>query len=181
MSRNDGSAITIGSTRGQPRHVERGPNHETTNEKDRMMGQPDKVVVITGASRGIGEATALMLAERGAKVVLGATGPDRLKAVADRIVEAGGEATHAKTDVRRRGDVTNLINLACERYGQLDVLVNNAGIGPISPLDDLRVSEWEDMIDINIKGVLYGIAAVLPLLPQAGFRAFRQHRLHVRT
>jgi NADP-dependent 3-hydroxy acid dehydrogenase YdfG len=98
-----------------------------------MEGIKDKVVVITGASSGIGEATALMLAERGAKVVLGATGPDRLKAVAGRIVEAGGEAAHAKTDVRRRDEVTNLINMACERYGQLDVLVNNAGIGPISP------------------------------------------------
>jgi NADP-dependent 3-hydroxy acid dehydrogenase YdfG len=70
--------------------------------------------------------------------------------------------------VRRRDDVTNLINLACERYGQLDVVVNNAGIGPISPLDDLRVSEWEDMIDINIKGVLYGIAAALPIFRKQG-------------
>lgn len=92
-----------------------------------------------------------MLAERGAKVVLGATGLDRLKAVADRIVEARGEAAHAKTDVRRRDEVTNLINLTYERYGQLDVLVNHAGIGPISPLDDLRVSEWEDMIDIKAR------------------------------
>jgi NADP-dependent 3-hydroxy acid dehydrogenase YdfG len=133
-----------------------------------MAGIKDKVVVITGASSGIGEATALMLAERVAKVVLGATGPDRLKAVADRIVEAGGEAAHAMTDVRRRDDVTNLINLACERYGQLDVVVNNAGIGPISPLDGLRVSEWEDMIDINIKGVLYGIAAALPIFRKQG-------------
>ena len=137
-----------------------------------MVGIKGKVVVITGASSGIGEATALMLAERGAKVVLGATGSNRLKAVADRIVEAGGEATHAKTDVRRRDEVTNLINLACERYGQLDVLVNNAGIGPISPLDDLRVSEWEDMIDINIKGVLYGIAAALPIFRKQGFGHF---------
>jgi NADP-dependent 3-hydroxy acid dehydrogenase YdfG len=137
-----------------------------------MAGIKDKVVVITGASSGIGEATALMLSERGAKVVLGATGPDRLKAVADRILEEGGEAAHAKTDVRPRDDGTNLINLACERYGQLDVVVNNAGIGPISPLDDLRVSEWEDMIDINIKGVLYGIAAALPIFRKQGFGHF---------
>jgi NADP-dependent 3-hydroxy acid dehydrogenase YdfG len=137
-----------------------------------MTGIKDKVVVITGASSGIGEATALLLAERGAKVVLGATGPDRLKAVADRIVEAGGEAAHAKTDVRSRHEVTNLINLACERYGQLDVVVNNAGIGPISPLDDMRVSEWEDMIDINIKRVLYGIAAALPIFRKQGFGHF---------
>lgn len=87
-------------------------------------------------------------------------------------MEAGGEAAHAKTDVRHRGDVTNLIDLACERYGQLDVLVNNAGIGPISPLDDLRVSEWEDMVDINTKGVLYGIAAALPIFCKQGFGHF---------
>ena len=137
-----------------------------------MSGIKGKVVVITGASSGIGEATALLLAERGAKVVLGATGLDRLKAVADRIVKAAGEAAHAKTDVRRRDNVTALINLACERYGKLDVLVNNAGIGPISPLDDLRVAEWEDMIDINIKGVLYGIAAALPVFRKQGFGHF---------
>jgi NADP-dependent 3-hydroxy acid dehydrogenase YdfG len=137
-----------------------------------MAGIKDKVVVITGASSGIGEATALILAERGAKVVLGATGSDRLKAVAERIVKAGGRAACTKTEVRRREDVTKLINLACERYGQLDVVVNNAGIGPISPLDDLRVSEWEDMIDINIKGVLYGIAAALPIFRKQGFGHF---------
>ena len=122
-----------------------------------------KVVVITGASSGIGEATALLLAERGAKVVLGARGSDRLEALAARIAQAGGEAAYACTDVKRREGLSNLVKLACERYGRLDVLVNNAGIGPISPLDDLRVAEWEDMIDINIKGVLYGIAAALPV------------------
>jgi len=122
-----------------------------------------KVVVITGASSGIGEATALLLAERGAKVVLGARGSDRLEALAARIAQAGGEAAYARTDVKRREGLSNLVKLACERYGRLDVLVNNAGIGPISPLDDLRVAEWEDMIDINIKGVLYGIAAALPV------------------
>jgi NADP-dependent 3-hydroxy acid dehydrogenase YdfG len=125
-----------------------------------------------GASSGIGEAAAIMLLERGAKVALGGTGSDRLKAVADRIVEVGGEAAHAKTDVNRRDEVINLFNLACDRYGQLDVLVNNAGIGPISPLDDLRVSEWEDMIDINIKGVLDGIAAALPIFRKQGFGHF---------
>jgi len=122
-----------------------------------------KVVVITGASSGIGEATALLLAERGAKVVLGACGSDRLEALAARIAQAGGKAAYARTDVKRREGLSNLVKLACERYGRLDVLVNNAGIGPISPLDDLRVAEWEDMIDINIKGVLYGIAAALPV------------------
>jgi NADP-dependent 3-hydroxy acid dehydrogenase YdfG len=127
-----------------------------------------KVVAITGASSGIGEATALLLAERGAKVVLGARRSDLLEALAARIVEAGGEAACARTDVRRRDDLTGLVTLACEQFGRLDVLVNNAGIGPISPLDDLRVEEWERMIDINIKGVLYGIAAALPVFRDQG-------------
>jgi NADP-dependent 3-hydroxy acid dehydrogenase YdfG len=110
----------------------------------------DKVVVITGASSGIGQATAVMLAERGAKVVLGARGLDRLQSLARRIERAGGEVAYAQTDVRKREDLTSLVNLACERYGQLDVLINNAGIGPISPLDDLRVEDWENMIDIEV-------------------------------
>src|SRR6266404_7566745 len=125
-----------------------------------------KVVVITGASSGIGEATALLLAERGAKVVLGARGLDRLEALAGRITAAGGEVAYARTDVKRRDDLTGLVNLACERYGKLDVLFSNAGVMPISPLDDLRVEDWEEMIDINIKGVLYGIA--LPVFRKQG-------------
>src|SRR6266446_6582814 len=131
-------------------------------------GIKDKVVVITGASSGIGEATALLLAERGAKVVLGARGPDRLAALADRIVRTGGEAAYAPTDVRRRDDQSALVKLACERYGKLDVFVNNAGAMPISPLDDLRIEDWEEMIDVNIKGVLYGIAAALPVFRTQG-------------
>ena len=110
------------------------------------MGQPDKVVAITGASSGIGEATALMLAERGAKVVLGARGPDRLNALTARILSAGGEASCIPTDVTRRADLEALVALACERYGKLDALVNNAGIMPISPLADLRVEDWEQMV-----------------------------------
>lgn len=127
-----------------------------------------KVVVITGASSGIGEATALLLAEQGAKVVLGARGLDRLEALATRIADTGGEAVYARTDVKKRDDLSALVKLACESYGRLDVLVNNAGLGPLAPLDDLRVEEWEDMIDINIKGVLYGIAAALPVFRQQG-------------
>ncbi|MDQ2804030.1 MAG: SDR family oxidoreductase [Pseudomonadota bacterium] len=137
-----------------------------------MSGTQGKVVAITGASGGIGEATALLLAERGAKVVLGARRTDRLEVLAARIAAAGGEAVHACTDVKRRGDLTALIALARERFGKLDVFVNNAGIGPISPLDDLRVEEWEEMIDINIKGVLYGIAAALPVFRKQGFGHF---------
>ena len=137
-----------------------------------MSGTKNKVVAITGASSGIGEATALLLAERGAKVVLGARGPDRLSALAARIVanrRRRGLRTH---DVKRRDDVAALVKLACERYGKLDVLVNNAGVMPISPLDDLRVEDWEEMIDVNIKGVLYGIAAALPVFRTQRFGHF---------
>jgi NADP-dependent 3-hydroxy acid dehydrogenase YdfG len=137
-----------------------------------MSETKNKVVVVTGASSGIGEATALLLADRGAKLVLGARRLDRLKALADRIAAAGGEAAYARTDVKQRDDLSGLVRLAGERYGKLDVLVSNAGIGPISPLDDLRVAEWEEMIDINIKGVLYGIAAALPVFRKQGFGHF---------
>jgi NADP-dependent 3-hydroxy acid dehydrogenase YdfG len=85
---------------------------------------------------------------------------------------AGGEVAYAQTDVRRREDLTSLVSLALDRYGQLDVLINNAGIMPVSPLDDLRVEDWENMIDINIKGVLYGIAAALPVFRKQGFGHF---------
>ncbi|MFB5675521.1 SDR family oxidoreductase [Paenibacillus terreus] len=132
----------------------------------------EKVVVITGASSGIGEATALLLAEKGAKIVLGARRVERLEALAARITAVGGEAIYARTDVRKRDDLTHLVKLACEQYGQVDVLLNNAGIGPISPLDELRVEDWEDMIDVNIKGVLYGIAAGLPVFREQGFGHF---------
>lgn len=128
-----------------------------------MSGIEGKVVAITGASSGIGEATALVLAGRGAKVVLGARGSDRLEAVAERVRDSGGEVAYAPTDVRRRSDLSALVGLACERYGRLDVLVSNAGVGLISRIDELRVEDWEEMIDVNIKGVLYGIAAAMPV------------------
>jgi len=113
----------------------------------------------SGASRGIGEATALLLSERGAKLVLGARRADRLKTLVDHIASTGGQAAYSPTDVKRRDDLANLVKLTCERFGKLDVLVNNAGIAPTSLLDELRVQDWEEMIDVNIKGVLYGIAA----------------------
>ncbi|MCZ0976021.1 SDR family oxidoreductase [Streptomyces albulus] len=137
-----------------------------------MSGIEGKVVAITGASSGIGEATALLLAERGAKIVLGARRPERLEALAARIEKAGGDATWARTDVTRREDLAGLVKLARDRYGKLDVLVGNAGIGLISRLDDLRVEDWEEMIDVNLKGVLYGIAAALPVFREQGFGHF---------
>jgi len=128
----------------------------------------NKVVAITGASSGIGEATAVHLAERGAKIVLGARRLDRLEALAARIRKMGGDVVYASTDVTRREDLSNLVARACNQYGRLDVLVNNAGIMPISPLDELRVEDWNAMIDVNIKGVLYGIAAALPVFRKQG-------------
>ncbi|NEH56744.1 SDR family NAD(P)-dependent oxidoreductase [Rhizobium leguminosarum] len=137
-----------------------------------MSDIKDKVIAITGASSGIGEATALILAERGARIVLGARRADRLKALAQRITDKGGEAVCLAMDVEKREDLTALVALACNTYGRIDVLINNAGIGPISPLDELRVEDWEEMIDVNIKGPLYGIAAALPVFRRQGFGHF---------
>jgi NADP-dependent 3-hydroxy acid dehydrogenase YdfG len=133
-----------------------------------MSGIDGKVVAITGASSGIGEATALLLAGSGAKVVLGARRSDRLAALAARIATAGGAAAWTRTDVRRREDLTALVALARQEYGRLDVLINNAGVGRISPIDELRVEEWDEMIDINLKGVLHGVAAALPVFREQG-------------
>jgi NADP-dependent 3-hydroxy acid dehydrogenase YdfG len=127
-----------------------------------------KVVALTGASSGIGEATARLLGQCGAKLVLGGRRVTQLGEVAAQIQAAGGDAVAVATDVRRREDLLNLVNTATARYGRLDVLINNAGIMPISPLDDGRVEDWEAMIDVNIKGVLYGIAAALPVFRKQG-------------
>jgi len=131
-----------------------------------------KVIAITGASSGIGEATALLLAGLGAKVVLGARSVDKLKEIIDHITKKGGQATYTCIDVKQRYDLVKLVKLACDQYGKLDVLINNAGIAPISSLDELRVEDWDNMIDVNIKGVLYGIAAALPVFREQGFGHF---------
>lgn len=123
----------------------------------------NKIVAITGAGRGIGRATALHLTARGARVVLGARSEAEIETVADEIKAAGGEAICRATDVTSRADLDALVGLACQRFGRLDVIVNNAGIGPISRFDALRVEDWDAMIDVNLKGTLYGIAAALPV------------------
>jgi NADP-dependent 3-hydroxy acid dehydrogenase YdfG len=120
-----------------------------------------KVIVITGASSGMGAAAATYLAAKGASIVLGARRADRIEALAAQIADAGGKATAVVTDVSNRTDVAKLVDTAVETYGRIDVLINNAGLMPLSPLDRLKVDEWDRMIDVNVKGVLYGIAAAL--------------------
>lgn len=127
------------------------------------MSIRDAVIAITGASSGIGRATALLLAEQGAILVLGARREDRLASVAEEITSAGGRVAYLTTDVTRRQDLQALVDFACRRFGRLDVLINNAGIGPISRFDALKIDDWDAMIDVNVKGVLYGIAAALPV------------------
>jgi NADP-dependent 3-hydroxy acid dehydrogenase YdfG len=123
-----------------------------------------KVVVITGASSGLGEAAARHLTALGAKVALGARREERLLALVNEIERAGAEALAVATDVTRHADVERLVNAAVERFGHIDVIINNAGLMPHSLLERLKVQDWERMIDVNIKGVLYGIAAALPLM-----------------
>ncbi|WP_437336399.1 SDR family NAD(P)-dependent oxidoreductase [Sorangium sp. So ce394] len=122
-----------------------------------------KVVAITGGGRGIGRATAILLASRGARIVIGARREAEIAAAAGEIEAAGGRAIYRITDVTKRSDLQALVDFACDRFGRLDVLVNNAGIAPISRFDALHVHDWDAMIDVNLKGVLYGIAAALPV------------------
>jgi NADP-dependent 3-hydroxy acid dehydrogenase YdfG len=129
-----------------------------------MENVKSKVIIITGASSGIGEATAKLLAQNGAKVVLAARRDDRLQTIVNEIEQEGGEAIYKITNVASSEDMQKLAQFALKQYGRIDVLVNNAGIMPVSPLNELRVNEWDNMIDVNIKGVLYGIAAVLPTM-----------------
>lgn len=126
----------------------------------------NKVVVITGASSGLGEAATKHLAQLGATVVLGARRTDRIEKLANEIVGNGGKALAIATDVTKRDQVKNLVDSAVEKFGRVDVLLNNAGIMPLSPMGRLNVDEWDQMIDVNIKGVLNGIAAVLPYMKE---------------
>lgn len=125
-----------------------------------------KVVVITGASSGLGEATAKALSAQGASVVLGARRQDRIQALARELTSRGGKAIAVPTDVAHREQVKNFVDAAVQAYGRIDVMINNAGLMPQAPLERLKIDEWDRTIDVNIKGVLYGIAAALPHMKQ---------------
>jgi NADP-dependent 3-hydroxy acid dehydrogenase YdfG len=127
-----------------------------------VEGIAGKAVVITGASSGLGEATARLLSAQGASVVLGARRVERIQALADELTAAGGKALAVETDVTDREQVRRLVDAAVAAYGRIDVMINNAGLMPQSLLERLKVDEWDRMIDVNLKGVLYGIAAALP-------------------
>ena len=134
-----------------------------------MSNIRNKVVIITDASSGIGEAAARLLAAKGAHVVLGARRTDRLEALVSTIAAEGGSARFHVLDVTNREDTQAFVDFAKAEFGRVDVMVNNAGIMPLSPLTSLKVEEWDRMIDVNIRGVLHGIAAVLPGMEAQGF------------
>jgi NADP-dependent 3-hydroxy acid dehydrogenase YdfG len=125
-----------------------------------------KIVVITGASSGLGEAAARLLSAHGASVVLGARRVDRLQSLADELTGKGSKALAVTTDVTQRDQVRKLVDTAAQKFGRVDVMINNAGIMPRAPLERLTIDDWDRTIDINIKGVLYGIAAALPHMKQ---------------
>jgi len=125
-----------------------------------------KVIVITGASSGLGEASARLLCAQGASVVLGARRVDRIESLANQLTTSGGKAIAIATDVTQHDQVKRLADAAVRRFGRIDVMLNNAGLMPQAPLERLKIGEWDRMIDVNIKGVLYGIAAALPYMKQ---------------
>lgn len=125
-----------------------------------------KVVVITGASSGLGEATARHLCAQGASVVLGARRVERIQALADELNRSGGKALARTTDVTNYEQVKALVDTSVQMYGRIDVMLNNAGLMPHSPLERLKIDDWNRTIDVNLKGVLYGIAAALPYMKQ---------------
>ncbi len=127
-----------------------------------------RVVLITGASSGIGEATARLLAANGARVVLGARRTERLEKIVAEIRKTGGVAEYRKLDVADRNDMSAFVAFAREKFGRVDVIFNNAGVMPVSPMNALKTDEWDRIVDINIKGVLNGIAAVLPIMEAQG-------------
>lgn len=133
-----------------------------------VAGLTGKVVAITGASSGIGEATARLLSAAGCHVAIGARRSDLLERLADELRAAGGSVVTTALDVTRREEVGAFVALAQQAFGTLDVMINNAGIMPLSPLASLKVDEWDRMVDVNIKGVLYGIAAALPVMQAHG-------------
>lgn len=135
---------------------------------DRETHLQGKAAVVTGASSGIGHAVAETLAGAGAAVVLAARRTERLEKLAARIREAGGRAEVVPTDVTRREEVEALAQASIDAFGSLDIWINNAGVMPLSPIADLRVDDWERMVDVNVKGVLFGIAAALPAMKEAG-------------
>ena len=126
-----------------------------------------KIIVITGASSGLGKASAERLADEGHVVVLGARRKDNLVSIVENIVSKGGKALAIETDVTSLQDTTNLVETAVKNYGRIDVIINNAGVMPLSKLEDLKVNEWNAMIDVNLRGVLNGIAAALPHMIKA--------------
>ena len=130
------------------------------------QGIQDKVIVITGASSGLGEAAARLLSAQGASVVLGARRADRIQSLANELSAKGDKAVVKTTDVTDRAQVKALVDAAVQAYGRVDVMINNAGLMPQSLIERLKIDEWDRMIDVNIKGTLYGIAAALPYMKQ---------------
>jgi len=129
----------------------------------------NKIILVTGASSGIGEATARLLSANGATLVLGARRTEKLELIAEDIQASGGKAVVKALDVTQKESMNAFVAFAKESFGKVDVLINNAGVMPLSPMSALKIDEWDKMIDVNVRGVLHGIAAVLPIMEYQGF------------